>query len=170
MLPELRSRVSQAHSAFNLHREAMYQNKALSLTKRVRIFEACVLSVLNWGAGAWPPLKDAELSYRFGAMRRLVRRLLVRDYLPETLYTWTDLKLFSYVGILFPEQQLRILRLSYFGRLIRAGPDALWAFIVNDGLWLQQLIFLGSMPMHKAALSAHHLLRTVDRTSGMILF
>lgn len=80
LFPELRSRVGQAHTAFGQLRKSVYQNHKLSLAKRVQIFKACVLSILTWNGGTWPPFKDPELAYFLGATRRLVRRFLVKDF------------------------------------------------------------------------------------------
>ena len=53
MTTELRLRVTQAHSAFNQYRAAVYQNRKLGLTKRVAIFRSCALSILFWNSGTW---------------------------------------------------------------------------------------------------------------------
>eukprot|EP00438_Fugacium_kawagutii_P026052 Skav224814 [mRNA] locus=scaffold21:91531:97434:- [translate_table: standard] len=139
LLPELRVRVGCANTAFNRHRRAIYQNIDLSIEKRLQLFRACVMSVLLWNGGTWPPLHDKEYKYIHGAFRRLLLRLLYRDFPVDTLQTWSDLRLLGYVGILGIPEQLRLLRLGYYGRLFLEGPRPLWALLANEGIWLAQI-------------------------------
>eukprot|EP00438_Fugacium_kawagutii_P031296 Skav201234 [mRNA] locus=scaffold4162:233341:238470:+ [translate_table: standard] len=139
LLPELRVRVGHANTAFNRHRRSVYQNTDLSVAKRMQIFRACVLSILFWNGGTWPPLRAKELRYLNGAFRRLLQRLLHRDFPPEELHTWSDVRLFGFIGILPVADQLRVQRLSYYGRLVVDGPPVLWALLANDQKWLRMI-------------------------------
>eukprot|EP00438_Fugacium_kawagutii_P029532 Skav228087 [mRNA] locus=scaffold913:403566:406172:+ [translate_table: standard] len=136
---ELRTRIGAAHTAFTAHGRNVYYNRGLSLPHRVQIFKSCVLSVLFWNSGTWPALSDSELRQFNGAYKRLVRRLLVKDFDMETLCQWTDLRLFAHVGVLPAGDLIRLERLRYFGRLIRQGPNALWALIVGEQKWFSQI-------------------------------
>ena len=137
--PELRIRIGAAHSAFNQHRRAVYHNKALAFSKRTQIFRACVLSVLYWNCGTWPPLKPADMKYFNGAVARLVRRLLLPEASYDELMHWTHSRIFMTAGVLEPKLHIRICRLGYFGRLMRHGPDALWALLATDRTWYDQI-------------------------------
>ena len=139
IIHELRVRVGQAHSAFNQHRRAVYHNKALSLARRVQIFRTCVLSVLYWNCCTWPPLRDSDAKYFYAAVARLVRRLLVPTVPFEDLLRWTPARLFATVDLLEPALHIRTCRLSYFGRLLRHGPEALWALLATDRHWYDQI-------------------------------
>ena len=74
MRPELRHRLAMARDAFQQHRHAVYQQTALPLLHRTRIFEACVLSTAYYGAGTWTALVAKEEIYFFSGIMRLYRR------------------------------------------------------------------------------------------------
>ena len=139
MTTELRLRTGQAHSAFTKFRKSVFQNLALSLPKRTSIFRACVLSVFFWGSGTWPPLRPCEWRYFHGGYLRLLRRLLGRDFPRELLLTWSEEQLCDALHLVTLDQHLRIARLGYYGRLVRTGPNPLWALIALEQDWLQQL-------------------------------
>lgn len=139
LMPELRVRVGCANSAFNRDRRAVYQNTDLSIAKRVQLLRACVLSILFWNAGVWPPLQPKELKYFNGAFRRLLLRLLHRDFDRELLCTWSDARLLGYLGVLPIIEQIRLLRLGHYSRLTIEGPPFLWALLANERCWLDQL-------------------------------
>eukprot|EP00438_Fugacium_kawagutii_P023838 Skav212423 [mRNA] locus=scaffold202:148776:151259:+ [translate_table: standard] len=136
---ELRVRVGAAHTAFNQHARNVYSNQHLGLKRRLQIFQSCVLSVLFWNSGTWHALRDAEFRRLSGAYRRLVRRLLVKEFPLEQLCHWSDQRLFAYIGVLPLRDELRLQRLRYYARLVREGPDALWALLVGEASWLGQI-------------------------------
>ena len=135
-LQELRVRVGAANSAFNQHRKAVYQNKALKLDRRMQLFQACTLSVLYWNAATWPALRPAETRYFHGAARRLLIRLLLTDFDRETIQHWPTHRLYATAGLLQPELHIRLSRLSYYGNAVRHGPPALWALLAAEEAWL----------------------------------
>ena len=106
---------------------------------RYRYIMTCVLSVLYWNSCTWPPLREQEAKYFAAATTRLVRRLLVPTVPFDELLHWTPARILATVDLLEPDLHIRVCRLSYFGRLIRHGPDALWALLATDQSWLQQL-------------------------------
>ena len=136
---ELRIRVGAAHSAFSQHRRAVYHNRALQFSKRRQIFQACVLSVFYWNCCTWPPLNPADLTYLNGALVRLLRRLLLPEAPHDELLHWTHQKIYMTAGILEPKLYIRVCRLGYFARLMRHGPEALWALLATDGTWIAQI-------------------------------
>ena len=139
MRQELRIRVGAAHAAFTQHRRSVYHNKALQFSKRLQIFRACVLSVLYWNSGTWPPLCPADMKYFNGAVVRLLRRLLLPEAPHDQLLHWTQGRIYMTAGILEPRVHIRICRLGYFARLMRHGPDALWALLATDQTWYKQI-------------------------------
>ena len=136
MMTELRTRVGHANSAFQKFRATVYTNKGLSLSKRVAIFKACVLSIFTWNSGTWPPLKSNEHTYIVGAFVRLLRRLIARDFDPKETLHWNQHRLCALLGLLPLDEQVRVNRLGYYGRLLKTGPDELWALLANEGRWI----------------------------------
>ena len=53
-------RVAQASKAFGALRKAVFLDKDLKLSTKKRVYNACVLSVLLYGAECWTPLKRHE--------------------------------------------------------------------------------------------------------------
>ena len=53
-------RVAQASKAFGALRKAVFLDKDLKLSTKKRVYNACVLSVLLYGAECWIPLKRHE--------------------------------------------------------------------------------------------------------------
>ena len=133
---ELRLRIAQAHSAFNRFRANVYQNKKLQLAKRTAIFRSCVLTVLLWNAGTWPTLRPCELRYLSGAFLRLLRRLLLPDFKIEDTYNWNETKLCATLRLLPLQDQIRLQKVGYYGRLLRHGTDPHWALLAAEGQWI----------------------------------
>ena len=57
---EVNRRVAQAIKAFGALRKAVFLDKNQSMTTKRRIYNACVLSVLLYGAECWIPLRRHE--------------------------------------------------------------------------------------------------------------
>ena len=65
---EVRRRFALAHTAFNMHRRLLFQNKSLEMAKRVELFRTLILSKLLYGAESWV-LHEAK-------MRHYIKRLI----------------------------------------------------------------------------------------------
>ena len=139
MRPELRHRLAMARDAFQQHRHAVYQQTALPLLHRARIFEACVLSTAYYGAGTWTALVAKEKIYFFSGIMRLYRRILAKDVDHEQLQHWTDERVCLHLQLPSPAALLRLHRLRHFGLACRTGNDALWSLIAVEQLWLQEV-------------------------------
>ena len=57
---DVNSRLAKASKAFGALRKAVFQDKDLRLVTKKRIYDACVLSVLLYGAECWTPLRQHE--------------------------------------------------------------------------------------------------------------
>ena len=136
LLAELRIRAGSAHSAFTKHAKRVYYNLGLRLAKRSQIFKTCVLSILLWNSGTWSPMRASEWRFFHGAYLRLLRRFLSKDAPTQDTFGWSEIQLCSRVEVLPLEEEIRCLRLGYYGRLARHGPDALWALLATDQTWL----------------------------------
>ena len=136
MKPELRRRLGIASSAFAQHRSSVYQNVHLSLSARVRLFEACVLSTAYFNCGTWTNLAPSDLLYFNNGILRLYRRILAKEVPYEQLQHWTTEQLSSKLMLPTPEAYLRIKRLGYYGTVMTQAPIALWSLIAAETTWL----------------------------------
>ena len=139
-MTEMRIRVGAANTAFNAHRKSIYQSTRLSLSRRVQVFQACVLSVLYWNIETWTLVRPCEERYFTGAVLRLLRRLLHRDIPMDFLNHWTSHRVHAHLGLPDVSVMFRLKRLSYYGNLVRFGPDALlWALLASERRWISAL-------------------------------
>ena len=138
-MTEMRIRVGAANTAFNAHRKSIYQNTRLSLDRRVQIFQACVLSILYWNIETWTLVRPCEERYFTGAVLRLLRRFLHRDVPLDLLHHWPSHRVHAHLGLPETSDMFRLKRLSYYGSLVRFGPDALWALIASERHWISAL-------------------------------
>ena len=136
LIAELRVRVGSANTAFGRLRKVIFHNSGLDLAKRSQLFRACVLSIFFWQGGTWPPMRPSEWRYFHGAFLRLLRRFLSKDTPVHESFHWTETQLCARAGVIPLDAELRCLRLGYYGRLTRHGPDALWALLANAQYWL----------------------------------
>ena len=60
MNTDMNCRVAQASKAFSALRKAVFQDKDLRLVTKKRIYNACIFSVLLFGAECWTPLRQNE--------------------------------------------------------------------------------------------------------------
>ena len=137
--PELRRRVALAHDAFATHRTAIYQNPALERRYRVRVFEACILSVAFYNAGSWTIPTEKEWKSFESAILSLYRRLLIKEFPHDELLLWSTDRLCHALQLPAPHELLRLARLRYYGSVLRHGSDSLWALIAVENLWFQQV-------------------------------
>ena len=136
MKPELQRRLGIAQAAFAQHRASVYQNRHLSLTARVRLFEACVLSTAYFNCGTWTNLQTSDLNFFHNGILRLYRRILAKEVPNEILQHWPAAKLCSKLGLPEPASYLKLKRLSYYGTVLAQAPVALWSLIAAEGVWI----------------------------------
>ena len=53
-------RIAQASKAFGALRKSVFMDKNLTLTTKRRLYDACVVSILLYGAECWTPLRKHE--------------------------------------------------------------------------------------------------------------
>ena len=78
MTTEIRARVSKARSSFWRIAQKVLRNEHFPTPTRAKIFQATVLSVLNWGSGAWPMLGAGEYKLWSTGYWDLLRKLMPR--------------------------------------------------------------------------------------------
>jgi len=130
---ELSRRVALAHQAFSKHRKLIYQNRALSLGKRMEIFRSLMLSRLLYGSDSWV-LHDILTKHRAHvAIMKLYRRLLGCAH-EEAI---SDDEVLFRLGMPSPTVLLRLARLRYIGSLCSIGTTACWGLLNEDCKWKQ---------------------------------
>ena len=100
MMPELKTRLGQTTAVYRKHRKVKFQNKMISLQKRVFLFQSVVLSILKYNAGTWTALNKGELKYFKTKLYAVYRGLLRKETPEEELRLWSMDKVLSMVGFL----------------------------------------------------------------------
>ena len=131
LLPELRARAAKAFAAFRRAAKTVYQAKAIPLTTRTTLFRSTVMSIWMWGAGAWPWLNAAEMSY-FTTTTWKLYRLLIRRPFPDCNTPISNDEVFLQLKLPRPGDLLHEARLRHIGLMVLSGPDEVWALHVQD--------------------------------------
>ena len=127
---EVRRRFAIAHTAFNVHRRLLFQNRSLEIAKRVELFRTLILSKLLYGAESWV-LHEAKMKqYIHVALIRLYKRLIRGN--TEHL---SDMDVLWFTGLPDPADLLRQCRLRHLGGLYNCGPAAEWGLLNQDTMW-----------------------------------
>lgn len=138
-LPEIKARCGQAFAIYRKFRKQLFQNKLLSLGKRIYLFKSMVLSVLEFNSGTWSKLKQSEMQYldkRLHAFYRGLARATVDEL---ELRTWNHQKVRAFVQMPDAQTLLHGSRLRYTISIYKSGPPTLWDLIKADGTWQGEL-------------------------------
>ena len=73
---EIRSRIGQARSAFQLISKPLLSNRRIPLPVRLRLFRALILSKLFFGSGAWSPLPNTTLKCLRSSLANMIKIVL----------------------------------------------------------------------------------------------
>ena len=134
MQSEVYRRLARARSAFEEHRQRLYQNVRVPLHVRGTLFTAMVESTM-FNLEVW---RDADTNawtkLRTGHMK-LLRRVLAKEVEPETLLKATLVELVAWTQHLPLDVLLRVKRLRYVLTLVRSAPPALWALLHYEERW-----------------------------------
>jgi len=129
---EIRRRISIAHQSFNKYRKLIFQNEAISMSRRAEIFSSLILSRLLYGAETWT-MQDAKTKECLhSAIIKLYKRLLrcpADDHI-------MDEEVLHRLAMPSPGTLLRVKRLSYVSSLLNHGPSAHWGLLNQDQTWL----------------------------------
>ena len=122
LLTEMRSRAVKAKAAYWRAAKTVFRSKFLPLSTRLRLFQACVMSIWYWGCGSWC----------FEPEGTEVLCLNDLAHKPESgdFWTHTDIKLA--LEVTSPLDYLHEARLRHLGSLIRFGPGELWSLVLSD--------------------------------------
>ena len=128
---EVRRRVAMAHQSFNSLRKAIFHNEAISLTKRVQLFESLILAKLLYGCESWVLRTWAHKEFLHAAIMKLYRRVLrLRHDAPVS-----DEQVCVRLAMPLPVELLRRARLRYLGTLHRCHSTVTWSILHADDEW-----------------------------------
>jgi len=128
---EMRRRVAISNTAFNTHRKVIYQNQAISLQKRVQLFNTLIMSKMTYGCESWVFREKKAKEYLHAAIMRLYRRLL--GCKPDDHHT--DDWVLKAVSLPSPTELMRQARLRYLGTLHSCADVVTWALLNRDEEW-----------------------------------
>ena len=129
LMAELHARVSKARAALGRISKHILQVKEVPLMTKIRLFKSLVLSVLYWGAGAWPRLSQKEYVFLATATWELYRRLLPRGRTEKKI---SCDKLLCELHLPHPQDFLHEVRCRHLASLVRSAPGALWSLLPRD--------------------------------------
>ena len=127
---ELHQKIGAAWSAFREARRKIFRSKRISVDKKAVYLRGLVLSRLTNGSGAWPPLKDGEARAFQGCVINMYRQLLCLPH--DSSRHLYGASVCAQVGLSSPGVILHVERLRYALRLVRNGPEQLWALLRQD--------------------------------------
>ena len=137
LLPEIRSRIASAWTAFRQGRTKLFRSKRLGLAAKGNLLSSHVVSRLSFGCGAWGILRVGEFRAFAGALLSMYRQCLCVPH--------DDPQDFSCATICALLQQhdpltlLRLHRLRYARQLVATGPDVLWALLKADSAFVESM-------------------------------
>ena len=127
---EITQRIGFAWAAFREARRKIFRSKRISVEKKAIYLQGLVMAKLTVGAGTWPPLRDGEEKAFHGCVINMYRQLLcLPSDASKHLYA---VSVCARVGLASPDTILHLERLRYAVRLVRHGPEQLWALIRQD--------------------------------------
>lgn len=128
---EMRRRTAMAHQTFTAQRRTIFQNRCLTLHKRVQLFQSLVLSRLLYGGASWFLRDQKSKSLLHSSIMKLYRRLLMLP--PDSART--DDEICVTLELPTPTELLRRERLRYVGTLHRCESTVSWRLLHNDVEW-----------------------------------
>ena len=128
---EIRRRIGIAHQTFSEHRRLLFQNKAISLKKRVELFRCLVLSKMLYGTDSWVISDQKTKSLLHAAIMKLYKRLLGVKHEDKL----NDDSILTATGLSSPSELLRISRLRYVRTLFAAADVVSWGLLNIDSEW-----------------------------------
>ena len=128
---EIRRRIGIAHQTFSEHRRLLFQNKAISLKKRVELFRCLVLSKMLYGTDSWVISDQKTKSLLHAAIMKLYKRLLGAKHEDKL----NDDSILTATGLSSPSELLRISRLRYVRTLFAAADVVSWGLLNIDSEW-----------------------------------
>ena len=136
-LPELRARCASAWAAFRQGKLRAYRCRRITVARRGTLLHTMVMPRLLFGAGAWPCLnKEESLLFQRTVMSLYRQTLCVPKGEDQHI---SGAMTCALLGLADPQTLLRVERLRYLRQLTQAAPNALWALMRQDPLFLKEL-------------------------------
>ena len=131
---DLRCKFGQAHTTFGKYRAAIFGNKGMRLTTKVRLFDTLVMVAAMYNASSWMPLHTTDAKLLHSGVMRLYKRLALNHFGLDSRQ-WKDEKIRGELGVVAPPIHLSISRLRYLQHLIRSGDTTVWAILQQNFAW-----------------------------------
>lgn len=96
-LLEIKCRLGQASAIYKKYRRQTFQNRLLSLNKRLYLFKSLVMSVLEFNAGTWGCLLKGEMQYLDKKLHGFYRGLVRATVDEMQLRTWNNTRIRAHV-------------------------------------------------------------------------
>ena len=136
---EIKARMGQAWTVYRRFRRQIFQNKLLSLKRRIFLFRSLVMIIFEYNIGTWGRLLESELKY-FSKRLHSFYRGLIRAEVPELeLRLWSQDRVRAYVQLPGPQELLHCARMRYSLSLYSSAPDTLWTLVGCENRWLSLL-------------------------------
>ena len=135
LLPEVKSRVGQAWTAFRQRR--IFGSAYVDARDKATLFESVVLSALSFATGIWSLDKATDLAPIQPALLQMARIMLKPRYSFEQACHLPPVFVFALARIPQDGTILHVERLRHFALLVRLGPPELWAILHAEKVWLR---------------------------------
>ena len=140
---EIRSRIGQAHAAFNQLSKPILGNRHLPEQTRVQLFNSLVGTKLFFGLGAWLTPTQRQMAKLKAVLLRMLQRVLRLS--KDEILTTTASEVFRRAQQPDPRVKLAVDRLLYAQRLWQHGPADLQHLIHREHAlgpvsWMEGLI------------------------------
>ena len=138
VLPEIKSRASQASQALAPLLSHVFSNPSLPLRSKRQVFVQLIQSRLLHHAAVWTFQTQQERQAFHGACMLLLRKVHRRTH-RFRLHATSDDTVVNDLQTLWPGEMLSIERLRHYGVILQFGPSLLWALLRQEQSWLAQI-------------------------------
>ena len=133
---ELSCRFAIGHSTITKYRSSIFANRAMSLEKKLQLFQSLILSAVLFNSPIWMMTRKQDVTRFYSGLMALYRRVAVGHWGIATR-GWRDEKIQARLGLPEPTHLLHVHRLRYLQHLVRAGDSTLWAMLQQHSYWWQ---------------------------------
>ena len=128
---EISARIGKANAAFVRISQKVLRSRHYPLNLRLQIFEATVMSIFQWGCGAWPILQEGEWKNWLTACYRMFRKLSPLSSDMQVRHV-SNAEILVSLAIPTPLDRLQTARVRHIGSMIKSAPNAVWALLRQD--------------------------------------
>ena len=131
---EISARIGKAMAAFVRISRKVLRARQYPLNLRLQVFEATVMSIFQWGCGAWPTrptLQEREWKTWQTACFKMFRKLSPLSSEMQVRHVSNDEILIS-LAVSTPLDRLQVARVRHIGSMLVNAPNAVWALLRQD--------------------------------------